>query len=267
MFRRIFTPVVARSLSLGATARLPVARRWYTPSEELTQLYTSNFETSSFPCDMVPSDAVLFAKFLYKAAEKSEAYDTLLGDFRKIAAVIPSLPVFWERTCKIDDISEFNNLSEPVVFTLQWMQSNGMLDQLADVAEVYETYVNAKMKRVTVKIYVGEDRSPEALDRAKDVADTLIQSNTHLQGFSPVYKIIVDRSIVKGFSLDVQGMYHNEAEGKQVDTGVAGEADYLFLPTPQLPKTTWHSNIETEVLRSYLNSLSTYDEEEVKHGV
>eukprot|EP00796_Vickermania_ingenoplastis_P006623 gene6623-4743_t len=259
MFRRLFH-----------VSRLPVAAafvRCYTPSEELKTLYASEFDKAAFPCDMVPSDSVLFAKFLYKAAEPENAFDAILGDFKKIAAAVPRLPVFWERTCKVDEVDEFKGLTEPVRFTLEWMQSNGMLDQLVDVAEVYETYVNAKMNRVTVKIYVGQEQSEEVLQRAKDAADALLRSNASLAGFSPVYKICVDRSIVEGFSLDVQGMFHSEAKGVQVETGAAGEADYTAIPVPHLPKTTWADNVETEVLRSYLNSLAQYDAEEVKTGV
>lgn len=259
MLRRFFAPI-----SVGTSAAY---LRYYTPSEELKKLYTSDFDKSGFPCDMVPSDSVLFAKFLYKAADSKKSYDVVLGDFKKIAAAVPKLPVFWERTCKIDEIKEFKELSEPVLFTLQWMQSNGMLDQLVDVAEVYETYVNAKLNRVNVKIYVGEDRSAETLNRAKMVADGLIRSNKALDGFAPVYKVTVDRSITEGFLLDVQGMFHNEAKGAQVAAAAAGEADYLTIPLPHLPRTTWNSNVETEVLRVYLNSLADYDAEEVKMGV
>lgn len=37
------------------------------------------------------------------------------------------------------------------------MESNGMLDLLPDVAQVYETYVNAQLKRAMAKIYVAPD--------------------------------------------------------------------------------------------------------------
>lgn len=242
--------------------------RYYTPSESLKELYLSDFDKGEFPCDMVLSDAVLFAKFLYKSAENNNAmFDTVLSDFRTIALSAPKLPVFWERTCKVEEIPEFSGLSEPVLFTLQWMQSNGKLDQLGDVAAAFETYVNSKMNRVAVKIYVGAECPEETLQRAKEVTNELIRSKEAFNGFEPVYKVLLDSSIIEGFLLDIQGIFHNEAKGKKVDTAVAGGADYLTIPLPRLPRTTWKSNAETDQLRGFLEKLAEYDAEEVKNGV
>lgn len=260
MFRRFATPLAG----LFASA---VSRRCYTPSTELKELYESNFEKASFPCISTPSDSVLFAKFLYKAMEPSENFDAVLEDFKAIAAAVPQLPIFWERTCKISEVQEFSGLSEPTLFTLEWMQSNGMLDQLVDVAEAYETYVNAKLSRVAVRIYVGADMQPEVLERAKTVAGEMIAQNPELSSLTPVYKVSVDRAIVKGFTLDVHGMYRNEAEGRKVQAAAAGEADFTSIPVPHLPKTTWADNVETEALRTFLADLAQYDLEELKHGV
>lgn len=252
--------------SVGGTCL--IGARYYTPSERLKELYMSDFDKSQFPCDLVLSDAVLFAKFLYKAAESDNSmFDIILGDFRTIALSGPKLPVFWERTCKVSEIPEFSGLSEPVVFTLEWMQDNGMLDQLGDVADAFETYVNAKLNRVAVKIYTGADCSEKTLERAKEVAKELIRSKEDLNGFEPVYKVLLDSSVVDGFLLDIQGIFHNEATGKQVDTAVSGGVDYLTVPLPRLPRTTWKDNAETELLRGFLQKLAEYDMEEVKTGV
>lgn len=274
MFRRIFARstlalrVVRSCVPTNSFSSCLTAIRCYTPSDQLKELYLSDFDKSEFPCELVLSDAVLFAKFLYKAAESSNAmFDTVLGDFRTIALSAPKLPVFWERTCKVDEIPEFSGLSEPVIFTLEWMQNNGMLDQLGDVAAAFETYVNAKMNRVAVKIYVGADCPEATLERAKEVANELIRSKDTLQGFEPVYKVLLDSSIVDGFLLDIQGIFHNEATGKQVDTAVSGGVDYLTVPLPRLPRTTWKDNAETELLRGFLQKLADYDMEELKTGV
>lgn len=249
---------------IGAAAGL----RFYTPSEQLKALYASDFEKADFPCEIVSSDSSLFAKFLYKAAESQGNLDSVLGDFKRIADSVPQLPIFWERTCKIEELEPFQSLSEPVLFTLEWMQSNGMLEQIADVAEIYEMFVNAKLRRVTVKVYVGEDRSPETLEKAKAVADGIIQSKPALSGFSPVYKIIVDHTIMEGFLLDVQGEYHNEAKGHgKAGADVAAEVDYLNVPLPHLPPTKWKENVENEGIQAYLKSLALYDAEELKCGV
>ncbi|KAG5490849.1 hypothetical protein JKF63_00971 [Porcisia hertigi] len=259
MFRRLSVCVP----SMAATAR------FYTPSEELKKLYASDFERAQFPANIVPSDSVTFAKFLYKAAEPKSSFDSILKDFKTIAAAIPNLPVFWERTVVVSEVKEFRSLSAPTVFTLEWMQSNGMLDLLPDVVDVYETYVNAKMKRVAAKIYVapGKEQDRTLVDRARKVAEQVIKDNKELAGYTLVPKVLVDRSIVDGFAVDVQGQYINEAVGRQKETQVSGEADYTTIPPPRLSKTIWDDNIETEVLRKYLDSLSLYDAEELKSGV
>ncbi|KAG5464532.1 hypothetical protein LSCM1_00722 [Leishmania martiniquensis] len=245
------------------------AARFYTPSEELKKLYASDFERAEFPVHIVPSDAVTFAKFLYKAAEPKSSFDAILKDFQTITAAVPKLPVFWERTIVVSEVKEFKSLSAPTTFTLEWMQSNGMLDLLPDVAEVYQTYVNAKMKRVTAKIYVGPDKEQDRalVDRAKRVAEQVVQEMKELAGYTLVPKVIVDRSIVEGFAVDVQGRYVNEALGRLKETQASGEADYTNIPPPRLPNTTWEDNIEAEVLRKYLDGLSLYDAEELKNGV
>ncbi|KAL7697212.1 ATP synthase delta (OSCP) subunit [Lotmaria passim] len=258
MFRRL-------SVCVPAIA----AARFYTPSEELKKLYASDFERAQYPANIVPSDSVTFAKFLYKAAEPRNNFDAVLRDFQAIAAAVPKLPVFWERTVVVSEVREFKSLSAPMVFTLEWMQSNGMLELLPDVADVYETYVNAKMKRVAAKIYVapGKEGDRALVDEAKKVAEKVVRENKELAGYALVPKIIVDRSIVEGFAVDVQGTYVNEAVGRQKESQSSGEADYTTIPAPRLPKTTWEDNIETEVLRKYLDSLAQYDAEEMKTGV
>lgn len=254
------------------TVKLPVlavaAARFYTPSEGLKKLYASDFDKAEFPASIVPSDSVLFAKFLYKAAEPQNSFDAILKDFQTIATAVPSLPVFWERTCRVDDIKEFKGLSEPTTFTLEWMQSNGMLDLLPEVAEAFETYANAKLKRAMVKIYVGPGKTGDTatIDKAKKIADELVKSNASFAGFQVSYKVLVDRSIVEGFAVDLQGNYVNEAKGRQVQTATA-EVDYTAVPVQRLPRTTWEVTIETEVLRKYLDGLAEYDAEEVKNGV
>ncbi|KAK7202314.1 ATP synthase delta (OSCP) subunit [Novymonas esmeraldas] len=258
MFRRL-------SVCVPAVA----AARFYTPSEELKKLYASDFERAQFPANIVPSDSVTFAKFLYKAAEPKSSFDAILKDFQTIAAAVPKLPVFWERTVVVGEVKEFKSLSAPTTFTLEWMQSNGMLDLLPDVAEVYETYVNAKTKRVAAKIYVapGKEQDRALVDKAKKVAEQVLKENKELAGYTLVPKVLVDRAIVDGFALDVQGTFVNEAVGRQKETQAAGEADYTTIPPPRLSQTHWEDNIETEVLRKYLDSLSLYDAEELKSGV
>lgn len=254
------------------TACLPKAAstlRFYTPSEELRKLYDSDFERAQYPTNIVPSDSVVFAKFLYKAAEPKAAFDVIAKDFQTIAAAVPSLPVFWERTCIVGEVKEFKSLSAPMIFTLEWMQSNGMLDLLPDVAEVYEAYANAKMKRVSAKIYVapGKERDAALVEKARKVAEQVVKENASLAGYQLTPKVLVDRSIVEGFAVDVQGTYINEAVGRKKEVQAADETDFTTIPVPRLPKTTWEDNIETEVMRKYLDGLSLYDAEELKNGV
>lgn len=260
MFRRLSVNLPALAASCG---------RFYTPSDDLKKLYASDFDKTGFPCNIVPSDSVLFAKFLYKAADGKNAHEAILKDFKIIAASVPSLPVFWERTAKVADIQQFKALSPATTFTLEWMQANGMLDLLPEVAEVYDTYVNAKLKRVVGKIYVatGKAENKAILEQGKKAADKIAKENKEFAGFSVTYRVIVDRSIIEGFAVEVQGVYDNHATGRQSAADAVDEVDYTNVPIPQPHRTSWEDNIETEVLRKYLDSLADYDAEELKNGI
>ncbi|ESL06441.1 hypothetical protein TRSC58_05886 [Trypanosoma rangeli SC58] len=249
----------------SASALAVAAARFYTPSEGLKKLYTSDFDTAAFPLNIVPGDSVLFAKFLYKAAEPTGNFDVILKDFQTIATASSKFPIFWERTTIIEDVAEFKNLSEPTFFTLVWMQNNGMLDLIPEVAEVFETYVNAKQNKAVAKIYVAPGKESDVAE-AKRVAQELHKEAKELAGHTLVFKTVVDRSIVTGFAVELAGQYVNRAEGHKQHTTV-DEADYTTVPPPRLSKTVWEDNIETEVLRRYLDSLAEYDAEEAKHGV
>ncbi|KAH9578222.1 ATPase [Trypanosoma melophagium] len=255
MFRRI-----------SAGALTVAAARFYTPSEGMRKLYNSDFDNSQFPLNIVPSDSVLFAKFLYKAAEQTGNFDAVLKDFQTIASTSGKLPIFWERTAVVEDIAEFKKLSEPTFFTLVWMQNNGMLDLIPNVAEVYEAYVNAKQKRAVAKIYVAPGKEGDTTE-AKRVAQELHKEAKELNGYTLTFKTVVDNSIVAGFAVELAGQYVNRAEGQKKTTSSTDEGDYTNIPAPKHVKTVWEDNIETEVLRRYLDSLSEFDEEEAKYGV
>ncbi|EPY37409.1 hypothetical protein AGDE_06525 [Angomonas deanei] len=233
MFRRISVKALASATAV----------RCYTPPADLAKLYDSNFDKEAFPTNIVPSDSVLFAKFLYKAAEPKKNFDAILKDFNTIAAAVPNLPVFWERTCRVEELKEFKGLSAPTVFTLQWMQSNGMLDLLPDVAEVYEAYVNAQTKRVSVKIYVAPGKAGDktVVDAAKKAAEEAVKANKEFAGLTPNYKILVDRTIVDGFSLDVQGVFINKARwaASATATGATAETDFTTPPRRQPEETVF----------------------------
>lgn len=255
MFRRLSASTLAVS-----------AARFYAPSEELKKLYTSDFDKSQFPLNIVPSDSVLFAKFLYKAAEKKGTFDAILKDFQSISNISSKLPVFWERTAVIEDIAEFKKLSEATFFTLVWMQKNGMLDLIPEVAEVYETYVNAKQKKAVAKIYVAPGKEGDVAE-AKLLAQEMHKGAKELAGHTLAFKTVVDRSIVAGFAVELAGQYVNRAEGQKQQTTAADEADYTNIPLRRPSKTVWEDNIETEVLRKYLDGLAEFDVEEAKYGV
>ncbi|CCW70092.1 unnamed protein product [Phytomonas sp. Hart1] len=243
--------------------------RFYTPSEPLKKLYASDFEKAAFPIDITPSDSTLFAKFLYKAAEPDTSFETILKDLQGVADTTSKLPVFWERTCVLDDVEAFKNVSEPMLFTLHWMQSNDMLGLLPEVTSVYEAYVNAKLNQAVAKIYVapGKTKETATIRRAKEVAEQLAKENSTLSGCKLIFKVLIDHAIVEGFAVDLRGVYVNQAKGRQVDTLAADEIDYAYIPPPPLKKTVWAENIETEVFRKYLDGIVQYDMEEVKYGV
>lgn len=259
------------SVSALPVASVAIARRFYTPPADLTKLYQSDFDHQQFPCDIVPSDATLFAKFLYKAAEANNGFEAISRDFQTIAAASKKLPVFWQRSANVENIAEFKGLSPATTFTLFWMQSNGLLELIPSVEESFATYVNAKQKKTVAKVYVNPSQVGDAtlLAKAKEVAAKLQAANKALNGFTLVVQAIPDSDIISGFSVDLAGAYHIEAKGVEVKSGsgVAKEVDYTQVPASKFTKTKWEDSAETEILGKYFESLAKYDAEEAKIGV
>lgn len=261
MFRRI---VVPRSIALSCFVRSTA--RFYTPPEDLKKLYESSFDDGQFPLNVAPSDSCLFAKFLYKASEPKNALDTPLKDFASIRAISSKLPVFWERTHQIDQIPEFQSLSPLMLFTLHWMHANNMLENINDVAAIYETYANAKQKKCLAKIYVRDANSPSFAD-GKKLAEEMQKMDTSLNGYTLDCKTVVDTTILEGFAVELNGVYANRAKGIQ-KAGVADdEVDFTNIPAVKVAKTVFEDTVETEVLRKYVDQLELYDLEEAKNGV
>lgn len=144
-----------------------------------------------------------------------------------------------------------------------------MLDLLPDVAQVYETYVNAQLKRAMAKIYVAPDAvdDDETINAALQQANKMLENNSQLDGYTLSHKVIVDRTIVSGFAIDLNGVYVNKAVGHQVAAHQADESDYIAVPQTHVTRTSWDDNTATEYLRKYLDSLADYDAEEMRYGV
>lgn len=258
------------SVSALPLASVAVARRFYTPPAEITKIYQSDFERGQFPCDIVPSDATLFAKFLYKSAEAGNSFETIQKDFKTISEAAKKLPVFWQRSSNLAEINEFKGLSPATTFTLHWMQSNGMLEVIPAVEEVYNVYVNAKQKKAVAKVFVNPKQVNDTalLNKAKEAAAKLQAENAALKGFTLTVQAIGDADILSGFSVDLNGAYFSEAKGEEIKTAsAAAEVDYTQVPKSTFSKTKWDQSAETEVLGKYFENLAKYDAEEAKNGV
>lgn len=251
--------------------RACAAARMYTPSAELKQIFESDLENAKYPTDIVPSDSTLFAKFLFKAAEPKNTYDAILKDFDAIQAALPKLPILWERTVDPVNVAEFKSLSAPTMFTLMWMKDNGMLELLPAVREAFETYVNAQRKKVVAKIYVSSEKDTAAVTEAKKIAQEAHKAESRFAGTSLEFKVVVDKEILSGFSVDVSGAFINNAIGKADAAAGAATAtadiDYTNVPVAKIAKTIWADNVETEILRKYFDQLALFDAEESKIGV
>lgn len=259
------------SVSALPLASVAVARRFYTPPAEVAKLYQTDFDRQQFPCDIVPSDATLFAKFLYKSAEANNGFDTITKDFQTISTASKKLPVFWQRSANVEAIAEFKALSPATTFTLQWMQSNGMLELIPQVEESFATYVNAKQKKAVAKVYVNPTQLTDSavLGKAKEVAAKLLAENASLKGYTLAVQAIADADVKSGFTVDLAGAYYSAAKGDEVQAGAgaAKDIDYTQVPQAKISKTKWEDSPETEVLGKYFDSLAKYDAEEAKIGV
>merc|ERR1711991_256071 len=169
-------------------------------------------------------------------------------DFATIEAATKKLPVFWERTVEVDKVAEFKGLNPATVFTMQWMQANGMLGGLSAVRSTYETFVNAKKNRVVANIYLpGPEKDHAAsVKEAKEIAKQIHSANAKYSRHALEFNIVVDEE---------------SAGAKKVDV------DYTAMPAHTPIKTQWDENIETEVLRKYLDQLAKFDLEEQTNGV
>lgn len=262
MLRRLASAPVA------AAARLAGAARFYTASPELVKLYNSNFDAEAYPVDIVPGDSTLFAKFLYKAAEPKKELDGILKDFDTINTVAKKLGVFWERHADLEAVAEFKALNPATQFTLRWMQTNGVLEQLPAVRSTYETYVNAQKKRVVAKVSLKGSATDNAAEAAaaKVAAAELQKTIASATGCTLDFQFTVDPTIVSGYTLELSGKFVNAAKGAESNAAVQ-DIDYTAIPVGKLLKTLWPENVETDVLRRYCEQHSQFDAEEAKNGV
>eukprot|EP00672_Neobodo_designis_P024299 CAMPEP_0174851128 /NCGR_PEP_ID=MMETSP1114-20130205/21777_1 /TAXON_ID=312471 /ORGANISM="Neobodo designis, Strain CCAP 1951/1" /LENGTH=251 /DNA_ID=CAMNT_0016085641 /DNA_START=75 /DNA_END=830 /DNA_ORIENTATION=+ len=248
---------------------LASSKRHLTPAEDLKKLYESDFEKSSFPTAVVPSESSVFAQFLYKAGESKNNFDAILKDFETVDAATKKLPVFWERTVDVETTPEFKSLTPATIFTMKWMQANGMLGDLANVRATFETFVNAKKNRVVAKIYIPgpEKDHAAAVKDAKEAAKKIhaaAQSKASLD-----FAIVQDKEFASGWAVECMNKFHSTAKGHHDDSGSAqaADVDYTNLPAHAPIKTVWNDNVETEVLRKYIDQLAKFDLEEQVNGV
>lgn len=260
--------VASRAFAITGAA---TAQRFFKPPEDLKKLYESDFEKEQYPASFAPSEASVFARFLYKAAEQKNAFDAISKDFETISAAEKKLPVFWERTVDVDQAAEFKSLNPATLFTMAWMQKNGMLGDLSDVRSTYEAFVNAKKNRVVATIYIPgpEKDHAAAVKDAKEVAKK-IQSDSPYAKQTLEFKIVQDSEFASGYAVECADKYYSTAKGKFEDSGDSDKSkdvDYTNLPTAAVTKTAWNQNIETEVLSKYLDGLAKFDQEEAVNGV
>ena len=253
-----------------AMTGLASSKRHLTPSEDLKKLYESDFEKASYPAAVVPSESSVFAQFLYKAAESKNSFDAVLKDMENIDAATKKLPVFWERTVDLEQTAEFKNLNPATMFTMKWMQANGMLGDLQAVRATFETFVNAKKNRVVAKIYIpGPEKDhaaavKEAKETAKKIHAASAESKANLD-----FVIVQDKDLASGWSVECVNKFHSTAKGFGEDASntQAADVDYTNLPAHAPIKTVWNENVETEVLRKYIDQLAKFDLEEQTNGV
>jgi hypothetical protein len=262
MFRRVSALVVPSSFC--------VAKRSFTPTPELQKLYEAGtFETAKFPTDIIQTHTAIFAKFLYKAAEPKNTFDAILKDFEHLDSVNAKLPVFWERSANLDNLAELKQVSPTTMFVMNWMQSSGLLEEFEAVKSQYVNLVNAQKKKVVATIYVAAGKQKEAEKAAKEQAKTMQQNNKATASLALDYKFIVDTQYASGFSIDVAGAYFTNAQGFTTAdaAGATMDVDYTAVPAHKVLATKWDDNIETEMLRKYVDQMSAFDAEEQKNGV
>ncbi len=260
-----------RRVTCRAFASCTAAVRHLTPSDDLKKLYESDFDKQKFPADVVPSQTSLFAQFLYKAAEPKNEQSAILKDFEAIAAASKSLPVFWERTIDVEKATEFKSLNPATVFTMKWMQSNGMLSELSTVRATFETFCNAKNGRIVAKIYLpGPEKDfAAAVKEAKEIAAQLQSQSPKYSSQKLDFLVVEESDFASGFAVEVCDRYYSTAKGKneKSEQSATVNIDYTNAPAHTPIKTKWDDNIETEVLRKYLDQLAKFDIEEQTNGV
>jgi len=253
-----------------------LALRTYTAPPDAIKLYESNFTAGPFPVEFAQSDVVQYAQFLYKLGEqKNENY---LKDFDALAKL--KLPVFWERGTDVTGYSDVTKVvSANFVFCLRWMQVEDNLEKVASVRSFYETLLNAKLKKSVVNVFTNAESvsNGELQQLAKAKVVEMMKTHPVLKpkaGYTLEYKFTVDSTVPKG-----SGLFYAEVEGVSISTipqirsdevsgpGV-GEVDYTnVVSVKQILKTVWPDNIETDVLRKYLDYLAQLDMEEQIVGV
>eukprot|EP00759_Apiculatamorpha_spiralis_P028188 PhF_6_TR30714/c0_g1_i1/m.45195 len=262
---------------IATTSRVITAAaiRCYTPPAECAKLFETNYSAGPFPVEFVPSDVVGYAQFIYKLAESNKKFDAYMKDFDTLKAA--KLPVFWERSTDVTSFADVTKIvSADFVFLLRWMQVEGNLEKLDTVRGFYETLLNAQKKKLVVLVYANQAGSTDSKvqSEAKALVQEAIKTNPLLKGkdaFALDFKFVVDASVPgKGFYAEFGGVTLSTIQQIRSDdvSTSAGEIDYTnVIPIKQVLKTVWDENIETDVLRKYLDQYALIDEEEQKVGV
>jgi F0F1-type ATP synthase delta subunit len=252
-----------------------VGVRFYTAPAEAIKVYQSNFTSGPFPVEFVSSDVVVYAQFLYKLAESTKNYDTFIKDFDTLQNL--KLPVFWERST---DVTGFQDVTKAVssnfVFLLRWMQVQGSLEKVDTVRQYYETLLNAQKKKLVVTVYANSQgvNDSKVQSDAKALVTETVKTNALLKdktGANLDFKFVVDNTVPgKGFYAEFGGVTLTTIPQVRSDEleAATGEVDFTNVTAmKQIIKTVWDDNVETDILRKYLDQLALYDEEEQKLGV
>lgn len=262
MLRRLCTRPLSRVATVAAT------KRHFT--DDIKKLYESDFDKGTFPVEVVAGDGLLFAKFLFRAAEQKNSFDAIIKDFDTVTATAKKLGVFWERTVDVTQVAELKSCNPATLFTMRWMQTNALLEEWGLVQNIFLSYANARNKKLVAVISIAgsEKDCADDVKAAKEYGKTLQkQLDATRAAFSLEFVIRKDPTFVSGWSVDVAGLYHSTAKGAEVKAASEEDVDYTNVPAVKHSKTTWEDSVETEVLRKYLDSLAQYDAEEAKLGV
>eukprot|EP00906_Rhabdomonas_costata_P015936 RCo022840 len=248
--------------------------RFAAPAAKYLEIYSGDFETQSYPVQLLGGTHTSFAKMLYKFAEQAEGgnFDVYIEDFQKLSKIAADVGPFWIEQDVLNDPA-FSALSPGFRFALGWMQSERMLDSLQNVKSSYQELVDALAKQIRATITVPWDPSSNRSEIERIEAEAKELYSARNPGTAPkvIFQIEVNPSLKDGYTFEIDNLFVNKsAAAIAASASAAGKdqiKDWTALPALPAKAVSKENDLLLKLIGAELDQLAEIDDVERRVGV